>query len=377
MAPHMSTAGDVANKKTKGLKDHKKGQKEKTLAKRTAAAEKVRKEKNLSASATVDVDKEVAPAQEEAAGIVETAPIAMTTAEIFAHRKTLEAALYNMETPRQMLIRCEYRMPIDAEYHPDDAEEVALEADCSYDYVVDDSKSAVKCLDDNRFEIEPIMTGLTIDDMTTRTDITPCLTLHRLFAMVENAGHAKVGTSNALSNPLVSHTLESVEAEMAEMRLAANDAFVDPAIISCKVKQLIFDKADEYVVVADPLVGDGSEEFSMLSSPLSPIFSSPPIMSPSSSHYSSIPSPVDPQRAHTPLTYYTATPPPGFPVWSIPYVPYSGYGYSNGPGFPMKPYIGGFQTPLEQRHPAWYGYWSTAGDWMGIPLGWPAPYYAQ
>ena len=45
--------------------------------------------------------------------------------DIVAHRKALEAALYdNMETPRQMLARCKYTASIDAEHHPVDGDDV-------------------------------------------------------------------------------------------------------------------------------------------------------------------------------------------------------------------------------------------------------------
>jgi hypothetical protein len=118
--------------------------------------------------------------------------------DIIAHRKALEAALYgNMETPHQMLIRCKYNVSIDAEYYPVHEDEVARWADCSYDYELNEFKLALKCLDDNRFEITPIITGLTGEDVTVGTDITPSLALHQLFGKVKGAGQSKVSISGS------------------------------------------------------------------------------------------------------------------------------------------------------------------------------------
>jgi hypothetical protein len=109
---------DIANKKTKGLEDHKKIQKEKILAKRAAAAEGVKAKKILSAPVAA-VFAKVAPVQDESADEGEIHTMMMEVKEcikemtfkqpldIVAHRKALEAALYdNMETPCQMLVRC-------------------------------------------------------------------------------------------------------------------------------------------------------------------------------------------------------------------------------------------------------------------------------
>jgi hypothetical protein len=540
MAVPKSSASEVANKKMKGLKDHKKAQKEKMLAKRTAVAKEAKAKKTLSVPVAVDVAKEAAPAHEEAAGDIETVSMTKIPVEVIAesklhrveshseyvamvepvpavevaigpkenvstkvtttlhpskveqevdntqhiktddfsthtpqfsmlnpnakkfsfakvkaarndkvastwatnarmvpkqpldtvaYRKALEADLYNtMETPRQMFIRCKYTTSVDAEYHPVDEDEF------------DKAKPIIKCLDDNRFEVEPNVTGFTEDDMTTRTEVVPSLSLHRLFGIVKDAGQAKVGIYNSLfdssmsrvldsgkdtefdeifvklpcedrrprspvsmghlssiarariTSSVVSHTLESVE---AEMRPATNNnasnapAFVDPAIISCKIRQPTPDQADELAVTTDLPACDNTQETNVLTRIFGLPIICPPNLSPTSSHHSRTSSPVDRQRAHTPLTNYSATPPSGLPVWTIPQIPLPQYVFPNGAafngfGFSMSPQTGGFQDLPTQQHAAhyqqmktvYYGSWDAAGNWTAIP-GYNAPMHNQ
>jgi hypothetical protein len=249
---------DIANKKTKGLKDHEKIQKEKILAKRAAAAEGVKAKKILSAPVAL-VFAQVAPVQDESTDEGETHTMmkevekcieGMTfkqPLDIVAHRKALEAALYdNMETPRQMLARCKYTASIDAEHHPVEGDEVANEADRSDNDALNSFRSTPKCLDDNRFEITPMITGLTEDNLTTPTKTTSSLALLRLFDLVKDAGQTKVGVfGSSVSGPWVNEksvevrTLESVETEMRLARDKASfsaPAFVDPAISSTRSK---------------------------------------------------------------------------------------------------------------------------------------------
>ena len=133
--------------------------------------------------------------------------------------KALEAALYdNMETPRQRLIRCKYRVSVDAEFH---REEQVYDLEWALSYI---GKPVRKCFDDNGFVITPIKTGLT------EADLTGPSALDELFAKVKAEGISKIRApiptgykspiSGAVSTkpPIPSRTLESIE---AEMRLAA------------------------------------------------------------------------------------------------------------------------------------------------------------
>ncbi|KNG50839.1 hypothetical protein TW65_01817 [Stemphylium lycopersici] len=130
-----------------------------------------------SPSAAIDV-KDSAPVQEKVAGDVDVAseddiqPAAMTSIDenpaataatslaafnIVAHRKALEAALYeNMETPRQMFNRCRRKVSIDSEYHPKDKCEDKYE--CSNDLGYEDLVPKVKCRNDNGFNFAPLVT---------------------------------------------------------------------------------------------------------------------------------------------------------------------------------------------------------------------------
>ncbi|KAG9187592.1 hypothetical protein G6011_05463 [Alternaria panax] len=516
------------NKKTKGLKDHKKVQKEKTLAKRIAAAEKAKATKFLFMPVAVIVAEEAASAQEEAAGgvkseshqgksrndsvvaneliiiaavkdavltqdedttnadkkvaigsefvaLTQVSTIDLTKVEqkvdisqscdtdvlsthidtrtsmfhlytmdffvpevgfvrndnltsrkptdnimvsgqpfdIVAHRKALEAALYdNMETSRQILIRCKYTVSIDTEYHPVDEDKVVNKAELTYDFELGMFKPQLKCLDDNRFEIKPIVTGLAEHDLTACTDKTPSLTLHRLFGMVKDAGQKKAGIFNSISNSTISraphsdepsdcdeiivefpracrrprspvsmgqltsasgaraneklvvaHTLESIE---AEMRVARNNGslgtstVVDPAIVSYKIEGQALVVIEEHAHMMSLPWKYRSDEINTLTLLLGLPIKSPKGMSPTSSRYSRTSSPVDPQRAHTPPTQKSAPPSSQPPVWFIPskvpsYVnPYSLGWY--GSGVLVNPHSGGisYERVFPQYHAPTY-----------------------
>jgi hypothetical protein len=80
----MMAAGDVACKTNKGLKSHKKALKEKVQAKSTAATQKTYAKKASSAPVTAAIIEEIVPMQEEAAGNVETTPMANPATQISA-----------------------------------------------------------------------------------------------------------------------------------------------------------------------------------------------------------------------------------------------------------------------------------------------------
>ncbi|CAO2647663.1 Nn.00g085850.m01.CDS01 [Neocucurbitaria sp. VM-36] len=161
-----TTKSDDTNNKMKGLKYHKKAQKANQMAKRVAAAEKskaqktaamvvVAKEQTTSKQTAVasedvvvgnattvehhlriaeiqtEVDADQTTASKEAPVLAQyptititdtntTEPASTEAFDIHAHRKALEAALYeNMETPKQMLMRLKFEIATDAEFHLD------------------------------------------------------------------------------------------------------------------------------------------------------------------------------------------------------------------------------------------------------------------
>ncbi|KAI4681636.1 hypothetical protein J4E81_009802 [Alternaria sp. BMP 2799] len=166
---------------------------------------------------------------------------------VIAQRKALEAALYeNMETPRQRLIRCKYRVSVDAEFH---REEPVHDLECALALI---GKPVRKCFDDNGFVITPINTGLTEANLT----VSPAL--DELFAKVKAEGISKISApistghkspisgATSTKKPVPSRTLESVE---AEMRLAAlkrpshAPSFADPGIVKYTFNGQDFDNA--------------------------------------------------------------------------------------------------------------------------------------
>ncbi|KAI2477443.1 hypothetical protein Ptr902_11068 [Pyrenophora tritici-repentis] len=221
--------------------------------------------------------------------------------DIIAHRKALEA---DMETPREMFMRCKYITSVDAEYLS------SFEGD---DDIIDESSNKIKCLDSNGFEIIPLLNGLSLADITTNTESAPTLSVDDLFAKVSATNVSKISAtesseilaidsldpwaciSQILHSSSVSQdgrTLASVEAEMrsrsssmtavcqgsrsledveAEMHSGSSSTtasynsaqslgdpksempnalskkvsppapFIDPAIVSCKIKSQSLD----------------------------------------------------------------------------------------------------------------------------------------
>ncbi|CAE7212321.1 hypothetical protein CFE70_009541 [Pyrenophora teres f. teres 0-1] len=235
---------------------------------------------------------------------------------IIAHRKALEAALYdNMETSRAMLMRCKYTASVDAEYHSS-----------IYDGFAKETPSKAKCLDTNGFEIIPLVTGLSLADVTNSIPSTPLLSVDDLFRKVSATGASKIGAAESteklkvdpwasISQLLPStsvyqtgRTLAFVEAEMrsqsssatatsqgsrslADVEVEMRDnltnstcpaSFMDPAIVSCKIEE-------------QPPVDDSPNISS----------TSPSTLSPPSSHTTRTTSPVhldSKVRIFTPIT---------------------------------------------------------------------------
>ncbi|EOA88116.1 uncharacterized protein SETTUDRAFT_38795 [Exserohilum turcica Et28A] len=264
------TNNALVAKKTHGLKDYKKMQKNKKHGKRTAAAEKA-KTRSISPNAVgFVVPVEVASVQDMSANEVENgtkkkdtickvseeqyhdvgcsaynivatadsedkiptvtmiAPTKVETNEsltksnniqmencslnsvsadkfdIVAHRKALEAALYeNMETPLEMLIRCNFIIPTDTEYH------AMIEDDSVEDTESVESLPRAVCLDDNGFEIiSPAMHPDTRDGPASEGTWLP-LSIDELFA---RASESKLD-ENSPAGFSKNHEQDDLEAE--------------------------------------------------------------------------------------------------------------------------------------------------------------------
>jgi hypothetical protein len=239
---------------------------------------------------------------------------------IVAHRRALEVELYdNMETPRQMLMRCKYIMSIDAEYHPKDEDE---------SFELKELRPTVMCLDDNLFEIEPIMTGLTGNDMMACTKIAP--------------------------------------------------EFLDTAIVRYKINGREFDNTGSLAITNDLSANHHTETPDTRASCLDLMMVSPLDRSPTCSHQSRVSSPADPARSQPPLTPYSVSPSSRMPVWTVPHnLPnyiVSNNAVFHGPGVPINPY-GGFDNPPAQQYAhhqhmraVYYVNWSASGSWALFPV---------
>ncbi|USP79511.1 uncharacterized protein yc1106_06785 [Curvularia clavata] len=150
-------ACDIMNKNMTGLKEYKKMQKAKKCAKRTAAAQeakaKIAHPAMIAAIGAGDAMSTKRASADQELLIVTSEP--KVTFDVVAHRKALEASLYEkMETPLQMLIRCQYQLSLDAEYYTMD--------DVSADVVL-----GAKSVDDNGFETISCMVGSDNNDEPT------------------------------------------------------------------------------------------------------------------------------------------------------------------------------------------------------------------
>ncbi|KAI4909256.1 hypothetical protein J4E90_007953 [Alternaria incomplexa] len=257
---------------------------------------------------------------------------------VVALNKALEAALYeNMETPRQRLIRCKYRVSVDAEFH---REEPAHDLEWALALI---GKPVRKCLDDNGFEITPIKTGLT------EADLTHSSALDVMFAKVKAQGISKISapistgykspTPGAVSTkqPLPSRTLESVEAEMrlaAPKRPSHAPSFADPGIVKYTFNGQDFDN------VGNPLMETVSQK---VLGWLEDQPTDPPELSPGSSRQQSRESsPLEPGKGVVALTFCSKSESEGGQVWpaqeSLPWGDGQD-GYTHGSGVPVYPYV--------------------------------------
>ncbi|KAI4686131.1 uncharacterized protein J4E88_003968 [Alternaria novae-zelandiae] len=257
---------------------------------------------------------------------------------VVASRKALEAALYeNMETPRQRLIRCKYRVSVDAEFH---REKPVYDLEWA---LALNGKPVRKCFDDNGFVITPIKTGLTEADLTVPS------ALDELFAKVKAEGISKISApistgykspiSGAVSTkpPIPSRTLSSVEKEMrlaAPKRPSHAPSFADPGIVKYTFNGQDFDN------VGNPLTETVSQK---VLGWLEDQPTDPPELSPGSSRRQSRESsPLEPGKGVVALTFCSKSESEGGQVWpaqeSLPWG--NGQdGYTHGSGIPVYPCV--------------------------------------
>jgi len=257
---------------------------------------------------------------------------------VVATRKALEAALYeNMETPRQRLIRCKYRVSVDAEFH---REEPVHDLEGALALI---GKPIRKCFDDNGFVITPIKTGLTEADLTMPS------ALDELFAKVKAQSISKISTpistgyaspiSGAVSTkkPVLSRTLSSIEAEMrlaAPKRPSHAPSFADPGIVKYTINGQDFDN------VGNPLTETVSQK---VLGWLEDQPTDPPELSPGSSRQQSRESsPLEPGKGIAALTFCSKSESEGGQVWpaqeSLPWGDGQD-GYAHGSGVLVYPYV--------------------------------------
>ena len=258
---------------------------------------------------------------------------------VVAQRKALEAALYeNMETPRQRLIRCKYKVSVDAEFH---REEPVYDLECALALI---GKPVRKCFDDNGFVITPIKTGLT------EADLTPSSPLDDLFAKVKAQGISKISApistghkspiSGAVSTkpPIPSRTLSSIEAEMrlaAPKRPSHAPSFADPGIVKYTFHGQDFDNA------GNPLTETVSQK---VLGWLEDQPTDPPELSPGSSRQQSREaSPLELGKGGVALTFCSkSSEDEGGEVWpaqeNLPWGEGQD-GFTHGSGVPVYPYV--------------------------------------
>jgi len=257
---------------------------------------------------------------------------------VVALNKALEAALYeNMETARQRLIRCKYRVSVDAEFH---REEPVYDLEWALALI---GKPVRKCFDDNGFVITPIITGLT------EADLTHSSALDELFAKVKAEGISKISApistgykspiSGAVSTkkPLPSRTLSSIEAEMrlaAPKRPSHAPSFADLGIVKYTFNGQDFDN------VGNPLTETVSQK---VLGWLEDQPTDPPELSPGSSRQQSREaSPLELGKGVVALTFCDKSESEGGQVWpeqeSLPWGNVQD-GYTHGSGVPVYPCV--------------------------------------
>jgi hypothetical protein len=280
--------------------------------------------------------------------------------DIVAHRASLLNALFDVcakESPRELLNRCKQMPLVTTDYYPqeynEDEDVVSL---CDSEVT-----PTPKCLDENRFEIIPVVTGLTFGDLQVKTEAPSSPSVDKLFAAVSQTGVSVI----RLSVPAASHTLESIETPQryepivvqvplaadyrpsghitidqlsssatkagstsakkpagrsleaieAEMRSASPTDFADPAIMGCKVNQQGPGKTGTLTIsIIKPDAAQPANEHASASAKLKALIgitSPTPEFSPGSSAHTHNSSPHlnAEARAYTPDTPYTVSPP--------------------------------------------------------------------
>lgn len=333
-------SNDTTNK-MKGLKSHKKTQKAKQLAKRTAAAEKSKpqktagsviaaKEQTTSSLATLGlqtthigtaatVEKHVPTEVVTGVDFDQTTACKEATVDLNAHRKALEAALYeNMETPKQMLARLNFAATADAEFHQDDEE---------HEPAVDELNAALttdgrRAIDNHyAFELcymaprnklmaahapEVAKSQPTLStEAPKHEDFKVQMSIDQLFSQVSSKGAKVVGKSY----PTVARTLESIESwQMAERYPVPTAVDAAPRGLGISIDQLFTTAAD---------TADGILRAPISNTQTSSIYQKPMGIDSSNNSTSSSGQhsrPISPTEhgTHTPPTHYSASPPPEY-----------------------------------------------------------------
>ncbi|KAI4954610.1 hypothetical protein J4E86_005920 [Alternaria arbusti] len=230
---------------------------------------------------------------------------------VVALNKALEAALYeSMETPRQRLLRCKYRVSVDAEFH---REEPVHDLEWAMALI---GKPVRKCFDDNGFHITPIKTGLTEADLTIPS------ALDEMFAKVKAQGISKISApistgykspisgATSTKKPVTSRTVEDIEHEMrlaAPKRPSHAPSFADPGILKYTFNGQDFDN------VGNPLTETVSQK---VLGWLEDQPTDPPELSPGSSRQQSREaSPLEPGKGVVALTFCSKSESEGGQVW--------------------------------------------------------------
>jgi len=257
---------------------------------------------------------------------------------VVALRKALEAALYeHIETPRQRLIRCKYRVSVDAEFH---REEPMHDLEWALALI---GKPVRKCFDDNGFHITPIKTGLTEADLTMPSALDELFTkvkaegISKISAPISTGYKSPISGATSTKPPIPSRTLASVEHEMrlaAPKRPSHAPSFVDPGIVKYTFQGQDFDN------VGNPLTEIVSQKALGW---LEDQPTDPPELSPGSSRQQSRESsPLEPGKGVVALTFCSKSESEGGQVWpaqeSLPW-DNAQDGYTYGSGVPVYPYI--------------------------------------
>ncbi|EMD88661.1 hypothetical protein COCC4DRAFT_40254 [Bipolaris maydis ATCC 48331] len=302
MPASKNFGSDVVSKKMNRLKEYKRAQKEKKLALRaTAAAQQIKAKKMSSASAKA---VKLSDAESNKAALAPE-----DTLDIVALRKALELALYEkMETPRQMLIRCDFKAYMDTEFHGKDAE---------FDYI---APHAVY-FDDNGFQATIHTSGSNTQDrlLAHEVELSPLeqIETEKNVALSHPAPQARRCDSRFFEHILsAASAQETVTAKVQDATKCSTGSqppdsmstqlphLMDPAIISHKIKQQIPAKLG-ILVTNTQTMSKHAEGTGLNNSPssLTTTLVSTPDSSPTSTHRSSVSSSVGfHARAYTPPT---------------------------------------------------------------------------